>query len=908
MSQPSQNKTPNSAAAEDWFRALFEKSADAMALLDPETGLFVDCNEASAKAIRAGSREALIGRRPTDMTTELQPDGRSSRTFIEETIQRVLTEGSHRFEWQMRRLDGSTTWSEIVATAITLHGRTLIFTTSRNIEERKQMESELRVSESRWRRVFEQMPMSMQVFAPDGTTRQVNAAFNQLFQMLLPDLDKFNIRTDEQLASAGLSPLIERAFAGEACSLPPIPFELRAHADDDARGTRWIGSTLFPILDPNGKVIEVVCVHEDTTERREAEDAVRKLNATLEQRIEERTAALSASEERFRRVYELSRLGICVVHWDGRYVHVNPAYCRMLGYNREEMLGKSLLDVTPQDHWEQDLQAFNNLRETGFLSQYRKEYLRSDGGRIHAVLNSMVVRAPDGEDEVWAFVEDVTERTRAEQQLRASEEKFKSLFELSPLGMARVSWDGRFLQVNESFAQTIGYTPDEVLDLTYWDVTPREYEEQEKQILETVQQTGRFGPFEKEYIHRDGHRVPIVLSGALLYDVDGEKQLWGIAQDITQRRHAEMALKDSEQSYRALFESSSQGVMINDEKQLLEVNEAAARLLGYPKEQIIGRHPSELAAPVQPDGEPSDLAAARHIATCMRDGQTRFEWVSVRADGSEIPLDVVLTAIEMRGRRIIQAMVTDISQRKQVEQELKRALEHERELGLLKSNFVSMVSHEFRTPLGIIQSSAEILDDYLEQLSPDERREQLTSIIRNSRRMAGLMEEVLVLGRLDADRMQYQPASLDLAALCRRLVDEVHSTTEGGVKVEFFTSDLPAETQADERLLRHILINLLTNAVKYSENGQKVSFDARATPDGVQFTISDHGIGIPESEQARLFTAFQRGSNVGQRPGTGLGLVIVKRCLDLHGGTLSLTSRAGEGTTAVVTLPTKQAP
>ncbi len=754
-----------------------------------------------------------------------------------------------------------------------------------------------------WSRVFEQMPFSMQVFAPDGSTRRVNHAFEKLFQLILPELAEFNIRSDAQLAAAGLQPLIERAFAGEAVTLPAIPFELRAHPGQPARGARWIGSTLFPVLDAEGEVIEVVCVHEDTTERRLAEEEVRQLNATLEQRIIERTAELRASEERWRRVYDLSRLGICVVHSDGAYVDVNPAYCAMLGYTREELTALSLHAVTPAENFERDRQALATLKETGFLTQYRKEYLRKDGRRITVVMNSMVVHVPDGEDEIWAFVEDITERTRAEQELRKSETKFKSLFEMLPLGIARIDWEGRFLQVNPAFARMVGRAAGEVIKLSYWDITPRSYEALELRVLEEIRAHGHTGPFEKEYIHADGHRVPVVLHGVLVRAPDGEDQLWGIVEDITERKRAEQTLRESEQNYRALFEASSQGVMINDEKEFLHVNAAAARIFGHPLENILGRHPRELAAPVQPNGELSSPAADRHISQCLREGQTRFEWLSRRADGTDVPLDVVLTSIEMGGRKVIQAMVTDISERKRAEEELKRALEHERELGLLKSNFVSMVSHEFRTPLGIIQSSAEILDDYLDQLDPAERREQLTSIIRNSRRMAGLMEEVLVLGRLDADRMEFQPAPLDLAALCRRLVDEVHSTSESGARVEFFTAELPAETLADERLLRHILLNLLTNAVKYSETGQSVTFHTHGADGRIEFVIRDQGIGIPPEEQRHLFTAFQRGSNVGQRPGTGLGLVIVKRCLDLHGGSLSLDSSPGRGTTATVILP-----
>ena len=117
-------------------------------------------------------------------------------------------------------------------------------------------------------------------------------------------------------------------------------------------------------------------------------------------------------------------------------------------------------------------------------------------------------------------------RARSERMLRESEEKFKALFALSPLGMARVSWDGKFLQVNDSFARIIGRKPEEVLKLSYWDVTPREYEVQELAVLETLQKTGRFGPFEKAYIHRDGHHVPIVINGMLIKAASGADEIW----------------------------------------------------------------------------------------------------------------------------------------------------------------------------------------------------------------------------------------------------------------------------------------------------------------------------------------------------------------------------------------------
>src|SRR5262249_3595639 len=151
-----------------------------------------------------------------------------------------------------------------------------------------------------------------------------------------------------------------------------------------------------------------------------------------------------------------------------------------------------------------------------------------------------------------------------------------------------------------------------------------------------------------------------------------------------------------------------------------------------------------------------------------------------------------------------------------------KALTREKELSQLKSNFVSMVSHEFRTPLGIIQSSAELLSDFFQRMQPDERAAQLESITGNTRRMAGMMEEILVLSRLDAGKLEFEPSVIDFSVFCRRVIDEVLSATNHRCVIELALKSVPTEARADERLLVHIFTNLLSNAVKYSEPGATV--------------------------------------------------------------------------------------
>jgi signal transduction histidine kinase len=225
------------------------------------------------------------------------------------------------------------------------------------------------------------------------------------------------------------------------------------------------------------------------------------------------------------------------------------------------------------------------------------------------------------------------------------------------------------------------------------------------------------------------------------------------------------------------------------------------------------------------------------------------------------------------------------------ETQLRQALAQEQELSNLKTNFISMVSHEFRTPLNVIVTSSDILSRYFDRLPPEERAEHLGSIHKSIQRMAGMMDDVLLLGRFDAGQQNLQPAELHLTAWCRRF------------PIELTLGNFEPIVRADENILRHILANLVSNAVKYSPAGAPVDLRVEQQGRDAVFTVTDHGIGIPMADRQRLFESFQRGGNVGQISGTGLGLVVVKRGVDLHGGTVAFTSEEGTGTTFTVHLP-----
>ena len=258
---------------------------------------------------------------------------------------------------------------------------------------------------------------------------------------------------------------------------------------------------------------------------------------------------------------------------------------------------------------------------------------------------------------------------------------------------------------------------------------------------------------------------------------------------------------------------------------------------------------------------------------------------------------------ESEAEKCLLYAIEDISREKALEEEMLKAMEHERELARIKMEFLHMITHEYRTPLGVIQSSADILIRYHDRLGERERLERLEDIKRSTRILADLLEDVLMIGKSDSGKAVIHVKAVNLCQLIREVADTVVDNFGFPRNIEIRSPDPDPTLASDEQLLRHVFSNAISNALKYSTLDKSVYITIEPRREEVAVHIRDEGIGIPREELSRLFTMFYRASNVGSIAGTGLGLVVLKRCVDRLNGKIEVESAKGEGTTFTFLLP-----
>lgn len=690
----------------------------------------------------------------------------------------------------------------------------------------------------------------------------------------------------------------------------------------------WYNSTLY---DESGNLVSIVSLVLDITERKQAEAALQQVMTELEMRVEERTAELKQaneqlqaeikerqrteasllqSEEQFRRVFDEAPIGMALTGSDKFFIRVNQALVEMLGYSESELSRLTCEDITHPEDWKRVLPYLEQIGK-GEIDRFRLEerFLKKNQDIVWGNLTSMVLRNEAGEILYGlGMVEDITERKQAEVALRQSEEQFRRVFDEAPIGMSLATLDNQYIRVNRAFYEMLGYTQSELMALSFVEITHPEDLDLEMPCIEQVFQ-GEIDSFalEKRYLTKNRAIIWVNLTLIALREHTG-KFLYTLAmiEDITERKQAEEALRQSEARYRAIIEDQTELICrFGPDGTLTFVNDAYCRYFNKQRSELIGHNFMPSILPEDQElvaecfgslSEEQPIATSEH-RVILPSGEVRWQQWTNR----------VVTCDEQGKLIEFQGVGRDITQLKQAEAEILKALERERELSELRSGFVSLVSHEFRTPLTTIQSSAELLDRYNHKLSDEKKHNHHRRIQSAVKRMTQLLEDVLTIGKAEAGKLKFEPSPIDLVAFCRDLVESMQINVQHH-QINYVVVGDCIDARMDEKLLGHILTNLLSNAIKYSPAGGCIQFELICDRQSAIFRIQDQGIGIPPEDTEHLFESFGRASNVGTLPGTGLGLAIVKKCVDLHQGNVAVESEVGVGTTFIVTLPLQSQP
>ena len=405
----------------------------------------------------------------------------------------------------------------------------------------------------------------------------------------------------------------------------------------------------------------------------------------------------------------------------------------------------------------------------------------------------------------------------------------------------------------------------------------------------------------------------------------------------------------SNEAFKEIFQSMSEGIIMVDTRgKIVVANPMAEQLFGYSSDELTGVMLEDLLPERYRGGHVNFRKAFNTNPFPRRMGAGR-DLTALRKNGTEFPVEISLSFTKVKGELLVMAFISDISmrkttedalkrseeqlivyaaelekkvemrtealnntilkleeevnERKKAEKEVRKSLEKERELNELKTKFVSIASHEFRTPLSSVLSSAALIKQYNDRQEAEKIEKHIHRIKASVNQLTGILNDFLSLGKLEEGRIDVVPEPLNPKLFLDEISEEVSGMLKEGQKLIVNCDLNNAEVFADPRILRNILFNLITNASKYSDINKPIYIDCYVNDGSLSFDVRDEGIGIPDEDQKHMFDRFFRASNAGNVQGTGLGLNIVKRYLDLLEGSITFSSKYAEGSTFNVIIP-----
>ena len=560
---------------------------------------------------------------------------------------------------------------------------------------------------------------------------------------------------------------------------------------------------------------------------------------------------LSKERERLRALFEYATEGIVITDQHGEIVMINPTAEKKFGYGNNELIGKKIETLIPERFSKGHVRHrdhFNQSPHARPMGQGLKLFAKRKDRSEFPVEISLSNFSIDQNKFVIAFIIDVSEKALFLDQIRQEKELAQMYLDIAPVMFLAISMDERVTLINQEGCKIIGLPESAILGKNWFEIfKPDDTREEERQAFHKLKFESSDEEFSLDYenviLNSKGGRRIIAGKAVLIRDHDGKPvTLLASGDDVTERRQQE---KRIEQANIELKSNSDEILKLNSEL-----------------ENRVAKRTEELG----------DLVGKMELANAE-------------------------LATEVRERRQAEELL------QKNREELRASLEKEKELGELKSRFVTMASHEFRTPLSTILSSASLISKYNGSEQLEQRNKHLDRIKSSVNNLTAILNDFLSLGKLEEGKINCNPTEFDMVSFANELTNEMRELTKRGQTIIHETEKPEAKVLLDKNLTRNICINLLSNAIKYSEEGKIIIFKTDVEAGKLHISVTDQGIGIPESEQQHIFDRFFRANNAVNIQGTGLGLNIVKKYAELMGGQIYFTTEQGKGTTFHVTLP-----
>jgi len=602
----------------------------------------------------------------------------------------------------------------------------------------------------------------------------------------------------------------------------------------------------------------------------------------------------SKEKDKYKLVFDLSPEAIVILDLKGNVTDINGRVFDWLGFKPEEMIGKSLAQI-PFLNKESLIRAQENFKKRlagQKIPPYELDFVTKNGEKlVGRVTASQITNGNKKITGLLVMISDITRQKESEENLKESEEKYRQLVELAQEGIWLIDEKSITTFVNPRMAEILGYKSEEMIGKHLFSFM----DEKEVKIAEEKLERRKKGIKEQhdfEFLKKDGSRVYTSLETSPIVDRDGRYiGALAVVADITQRRQMELKLKESEEKYRNIIDSSPDAITITDlNGKIVNCNQAALELYGFSKkEDYIGISSFNLIS--QKDHQQATKSMAK---TLKERSLKNIEYTLLRKDGREFPGELSASVIynDKNEPIFFMAITRDISERKRIDR--------------AKSEFTSLASHQLRTPLSIMSWYTEMLLKGRAGALKKQQKKYLKEIYDANDNLIKLVNMLLNISRIDLGTFIVNPSKVDLIKVINKIIKNLSfQVKEKKLKIEKKYPEKPFLLDTDQNIMNIVLQNLLSNAIRYTSDKGKITISIRKQGSFALIEISDTGYGIPEDQQSQIFSRFFRAENIKRKDtsGIGLGLYIAKSVIEQIKGEISFKSEENKGTNFYVKIP-----